>query len=354
MNRIRGLDAIRFVCAVWVMLSHYGIPLPFGHQVQGLVPQILYSTLHSAANGVAAVIIFFVISGFAIHYPFRHGEKPAWGEYFARRYIRIGLPFLAANALVHFSGGRLTSLQNAVLWSLYAEMIYYGIYPLLMVGRRQLGWTVLLALAFMGAAAVAFVQPHEFFNGHGTLLNWIIGLPSWLLGVRLAEDADILSVPKHSRLVFWRIGIWSVSVFCLALEFHSPISGSITMPFFSVLVFFWLRQEIGYYKTHLPLQWLEKAGTWSYSLYLMHHPAEWVTGMLVISTDPPVLVWIMKIVMALILSYIFYLLVERPSHLLARRVKRKLTLEVKPPELEGGPKESLSESGTGKVKLDVN
>ena len=344
MNRIRGLDAIRFFCAAWVMLGHYSLPIPFGHEVQNPILQILYASLHSMISGIAAVMVFFVISGFCIHYPYRHGEKPAWGEYFARRYIRIGLPFLAATALVHFTGGQLASLQNAVLWSLYAEMIYYGLYPLLIMFRWRFGWKALLAVAFIGAAGVVIQHSHTIFSGHGTLLNWLLGLPIWLLGARLAEDADTLPVPKHYRLILWRISLVVISGICIALEFHTMFTGSITMPFFSILVYFWLRDEIGYYKVHLPFQWLEKAGAWSYSLYLMHHTAEWIVSQLTIYSDPPVIVWMMKITVAFVLSYIFYLLIERPSHMLARLVKRKPKMEVNPPELEGGPKETALEA----------
>ena len=352
MNRIRGLDSIRFVCAIWVMVSHFDVPVPFGHEAQTLPLFILYSALHSMVYGVAAVIAFFVISGFCIHYPFRHGEKPAWGEYYLRRYIRIGLPFLAAMAFVRFTNGQLNSLQHAVLWSLYAEMIYYGIYPLLMAARRRLGWTALLSLAFLGTAAVVLAQPQVvFFSQHGNALTWLMGLPCWLLGVRLAEQADTLTGrSRGAPIVLWRLGIWAISGILLSLEMHPPsalhiwLTGSRTLPFFSILVFFWLRREIGYYRTRAPLPWLEKAGAWSYSLYLMHHPAEWVAGLLTIPGDPLVPVWCLKVVLALALSYGFYLLVERPSHWLARQVKQKPRLEVKPSPLEAGPKEQALEA----------
>lgn len=361
MNRIRGLDSIRFVCAVWVMLSHFGVPVPFGHNAPTLLLRMIDSTLHSMVYGVAAVIVFFVISGFCIHYPFRHGEQHAWGEYFLRRYIRIGLPFLAATAFVHFTDGQLGALQNAVLWSLYAEMIYYGIYPLLMFVRRRLGWTALFTLAYLGTAAVVLAQPNVvFFSAHGTALTWLMGLPCWLLGVRLAEEADTLT-DRRARVPIgvWRLAVWGVSSLLLVMEFHSPtgsytsLSGSKTLPFFSLLVFFWLRQEIGYYRTRAPLPWLENAGAWSYSLYLMHHPAEWLAGLLTIPGDPAVIIWSLKVVLALVLSYVFYRLVERPSHWLARQVKQKRLPEVKPPQTEISPKEAVLETAQRPASVDV-
>lgn len=351
MNRIRGLDSIRFVCSVWVMLSHFDLPVPFGHQAPTRALEIIYSAIHSSVYGLAAVIVFFAISGFCIHYPYRHGEQPAWREYYLRRYIRIGLPFLAATALVHLTGQHLAALQNLVLWSLYAEMIYYGIYPLLLAARRRIGWTALITLAYLATAVVLLSQPRiVLFNMHGTAVNWIMGLPCWLLGARLAEEADTLGGQRaRVPIGYWRFGVWAVSCLLFILEFHPPtglytsFSSSKTLLLFSFLVFFWLRQEIGYYQTRMPLMWLEKAGTWSYSLYLMHHPAEWITGFLTIPGDPPIVVWLLTVVLAFGLSYVFYLLVERPSHLLARRVKQKRLPEVQPTQTEAEPKEAIPE-----------
>lgn len=38
---------------------------------------------------------------------------------------------------------------------------------------------------------------------------------------------------------------------------------------FAVLVFFWLRRDIRHFRLHPPLSFLEQAGAWSYSLYLL-------------------------------------------------------------------------------------
>ena len=69
-ERIAGLDAIRFICALIVVLAHTGRPpltawadtsTWFGWFIDGSAG-LLFSS-------AAAVIVFFVISGFCIHYP---------------------------------------------------------------------------------------------------------------------------------------------------------------------------------------------------------------------------------------------------------------------------------------------
>lgn len=325
-GKIWGLDAIRFVCAFWVVLGHYDLPIPFGHGQSSHLLRILDGGLHAAFVGVAAVMVFFVISGFCIRYPFRHGESPAWGEYFLRRYLRIGLPLGAAVLLVRLVGPTPTFWENSVLWSLYAEIIYYTAYPLLMWAQRRVGWNALLATAYGAALLVVLRDPHaSIYAAYGLGLNWVVGLPCWLLGCRLADQADVLSGTRVPTIWLWRLGVWAGSVLCSVLRFHGNIGYPLTLDVFAVLVFFWLRQEIRQFRYQKPPAFLERAGGWSYSLYLMHFPALWAFGTLGLSRLPlpGAVLWLMQIVLALLTAYVFYTLVERPSHWLARQFKRR-------------------------------
>ncbi len=325
-SKIRGLDAIRFVCAFWVVLGHYDVPIPFGSSQHSFLLRALDSFIHVSFVGVAAVMIFFVISGFCIRYPFRHGETPAWGEYFLRRYLRIGIPLGVAVILMHLGGRELTVWENSVLWSLYAEIIYYTVYPVLMVAQKRFGWKALLTAAFVAAGLVILRDPHaKLYAAYGIGFNWILGLPCWLMGCRLADEADTLTGARVPAIGLWRIGVWAASCLCSALRFHGPFGYPYTLDLFAVLVFFWLRQEIRHFRFVAPPSFLERAGAWSYSLYLMHFPALWAFGAL--SRSPLPLpawaVWLLQISFALVCAYSFYWLVEKPSHWLARQFKRR-------------------------------
>jgi hypothetical protein len=91
---------------MWVVFSHCGYPpltegLDRGNPLALLV-QGVYGNLFA---GVPAVIVFFVISGFCIHHPFRAPGSFQLLPYLTRRYVRIGIPLVAA-VLRRTSGGR--------------------------------------------------------------------------------------------------------------------------------------------------------------------------------------------------------------------------------------------------------
>ena len=161
-----GLDGLRAVSILLVMLSHSGL----GH----LVP------------GVFGVTIFFFISGFLITSLMiaewrRHGRL-AVGAFYARRMIRLYPPLIvsilvtvlvmgALGASVHPLGvlGALAYLANYLavlrpdlmanlggqLWSLAVEEHFYFVYPVLMLAllpRLRLAVPVLLAISMVSLA----------------------------------------------------------------------------------------------------------------------------------------------------------------------------------------------------------
>src|SRR5262249_38787338 len=91
--RINGLDSIRFILACWVAIGHIGLfPLFEGVDTASKLGWLLKGLYNASVNGPAAVIVFFVISGFCIHFPFRNGDFPRLARYYPRRYFRILTP----------------------------------------------------------------------------------------------------------------------------------------------------------------------------------------------------------------------------------------------------------------------
>jgi peptidoglycan/LPS O-acetylase OafA/YrhL len=70
-RRVNGLDSIRFLCALVVMLYHLRLmdDVLHGQAHTGLTRAAM--GIFNAFNGPAAVIVFFLISGFCIHYPYK-------------------------------------------------------------------------------------------------------------------------------------------------------------------------------------------------------------------------------------------------------------------------------------------
>jgi peptidoglycan/LPS O-acetylase OafA/YrhL len=341
------------VLAIWVVMSHYGEPPLFaGADPSNRLVWLLMHGWSTIAFGVPAVIGFFVISGFCIHLPFRHDEKLPVGRYYARRYVRILIPVIGALAIDRLAGshdpifGRHSVLWESVLWSLLCEEIYYAVYPAVRPLRKRFGWAPVIGVSFLLAAPTALVYwKAATWTVVGPLQTALILYPVWLLGCILAEQSDTLpAIDSATTIWTWRFVAWFGSWVCEMLNFHFGIPYTQTMLWFGILAYFWIRKEIAYGKRHKPAALLVFGGAWSYSLYLFHEPAMHIFSKLRIPNFGYMVNWFISFAFMLGLSYAFYLVIERPSHKLARRFhtirkseaqREKAT--VAGPELESAP-----------------
>src|SRR5258707_13559034 len=85
-RRVEGLDSIRFVCAFLVVVFHYGL-VPREALGMGTFDFLIGAALRSLFNGPAAVIIFFVISRFCIHFPFRTDTSVNLSSYYCQHLV---------------------------------------------------------------------------------------------------------------------------------------------------------------------------------------------------------------------------------------------------------------------------
>lgn len=325
-ERVRGLDSIRFVLAAIVAVGHNGVfPLLEGIDTSTRIGWLVKGLYAATINGPAAVIVFFVISGFCIHYQYRHSERLRLLQYYPRRYLRILVPLAGGITIAHLAGVTLSLLDDSVLWSIVCEEIYYLIYPLLLQLRRRYGWTPLLGISFAVAIGVAWTDPRGGnYPSYGWQLNWLLGLPCWLLGCRLAERSDSLHLPVSAgRIWCWRVVVLLTSGTLLGLRFHSPVGYPHTLNYFAILSYFWLQQEIRYFRHVSPPRLLEWGGKWSYSLYLLHVPANAVYHHLHVPNLGFILNWCSRFGWTLGCSYVFYVFVEKPAHLFARWVGKQ-------------------------------
>jgi peptidoglycan/LPS O-acetylase OafA/YrhL len=323
------LDALRFVLAFWVAVGHYEIfPIFAGVDVATPFGRFVTHAWQSVVFGTPAVIGFFVISGFCIHLPFRGDKKLAVGRYYLRRYTRILLPVAGALCVYRLDGQKLTFLGEhsilweSPLWSLACEEIYYAVYPLLRVLRRRIGWKLLLPIVFLAATITAATHRHSLtWHDFGPFGTSLILLPVWLLGCLLAEQADSIPVTTSAlRIWLWRFLIWLGCWTSEMLHFKGGIPYTQTMIWFGLLAYFWVKNEIAYGKHAAPNAYLVRAGAWSYSLYLVHAPGMGFYWKLPIPNLGYLLNWFGTMLSSLGVSYVFFLLVERPSHALARKI----------------------------------
>lgn len=324
-----GVDSIRFVLALLVMLSHFDNVYADSLKHSAYLPVKLFGIfLANAFDGTSAVIAFFIISGFVIHYPCKEGIDNLL-RFWIRRFLRILIPL----AVVISVGTAFNHPEKTVTWSLFCEMIYYALYPLLF--KINLSWKTKLIITWLIALLVIvigsyhdivslFKQTNDNYHGYywqfGNYITWIIGLPCWLLGVLIAENIDHLKNISFSKVFMYRLLVYGISCFCCFGKFHLYMSYLLSMSIFALLLYKWIQAEIVYYKNRRPNLVLEKMGKFSYSLYLSHPLAFLLLNRFITLNN---FTYLLFVILTIIAAYIFYLLVERPSHTLARRINKK-------------------------------
>lgn len=331
-NWFKGIDSIRFILAFIVMLFHSNFIYAATLKHSSVLPiKILGLFLANAFDGTSAVIAFFIISGFVIHYPNRNGIRNV-GEFWIRRLVRIFIPLF----LVLIIGAFFDHPEKSVVWSIYCEIIYYALYPLM--AKISLSWknkfiisfaiSIILIITLANHDLVALIKQtnnnyHGYYWQFGIGLTWIIGLPCWLLGVIIAQNIDNLNTVNRNSVIFYRLLVFFISVFCCFGKFHLHISYIISMNFFALIQYKWIQKEIIYYKNNQPISTFEKMGKFSYSLYLCHHSLFVILGYYLVINN---ITYPILIILTVGISFIFYLLVEKPSHLLARTLSAKFLL----------------------------
>lgn len=334
MKRVIGLDSLRFVMAFIVLLGHGAIPSFSDSLIEQY--KIIYlldlGLKFIQPSGIAAVMAFFILSGFVIHYPYTDGKTLNIPEFYAKRFLRILIPGFIATVIYYICFGSMLG----VIWSLICELIYYLLYPLIYKykDRFLLLFTSISFLLSYSVSIIYSLYSTEYngdFHRTGYFFTWIVGLPVWLLGVILAEQykrkiANKETNIKYYKLWLWRIGVYFAASFCLLLRFHMNIAYSFTLPIYALLLYFWIKNEISFYQNRTEYQLLEYGGLMSYSIYLIH--AHIISLLIYINGGNTItsnwLLCLFAIIGSLLASWIFYIIIEKPSHKLARSIRIKM------------------------------
>ncbi|WP_179415172.1 acyltransferase family protein [Mucilaginibacter sp. E4BP6] len=324
---IKGLDSIRFVLAFIVLLSHYSTVLVYTLKISpSNILRFCGLILANTLDGTAAVMAFFILSGFVIHHHYKNGIVSI-KQYAIRRFLRIFIPLI----VIYVAGIKFNHPDKTVIWSLICELIYYALYPLLAITKTS--WlkktffifiiSFIIILAGAHRDVLAFFTQTGAYQGYywqlGPFLTWIIGLPVWLLGVLIAENVDNLKSISFSKLSFYRFLIFTVSCLCVAGQLYWHISYILSMNIFALLMYKWIKSEIAYFKNHQPNSLTESMGKFSYSLYLCHPLIYAILSIWLVNNMST---YILFVFLAVFISYLFYLIVEKPSHRLAMKLSR--------------------------------
>jgi peptidoglycan/LPS O-acetylase OafA/YrhL len=335
-STVAGIATLRLVAAAWVTLSHGARPPLAETAVAHPALGALAALNNGLFNGVAAVMMFFVISGFVIHLPQAGGRALDPLEHFARRLVRIAPPALFAYFVYVIVGSDCTMRFEGILWSIWCEIAYYLLYPSLLPMMRRFGTDRLIAVTTGLSLAMIVATWPTLYHSELSLVPLVaIGLPSWLLGCRLAEIHVEGRLPSFGNPWVWRGAAVVLSAAMKVPVTHGPVLVGYPAGhwLFAIFCFFWLGREIEAFKAAPPRALFERLGEGSYSLYLVHIPIILTTAAVATAVAPPeaggigaiglrFLVWGLCCGALVVGTWGFYRLIELPFHHMARRLGR--------------------------------
>jgi peptidoglycan/LPS O-acetylase OafA/YrhL len=309
LQRNAGIDLLRGLAIVFVLLNHLGLPMRIPLKASVLADVLPVRLLQALNyNGYEAVFVFFVISGFLI----AGNALQRWGSlaqiepkaFYARRFARI-VPCLAALlavlALLHglgvpdytihrpgqsLAGALLAALglhlnwyegQTGylpgnwdVLWSLSIEEVFYLGFPLacLLVRRTWVLVPLLLALALSLPWTRSALDGNEIWQ-EKAYLPGMAAIATGVLGALWFARGTHLS-PPACRILRWAgaLGLLAATLggHWLWPLLHEGVMLVLTGSTLALLIAF--RSE----PPQVPrgLRWLCSWGRLSYEIYLSH------------------------------------------------------------------------------------
>lgn len=211
LRKILAIEAIRGFAAIYVVLGH--IVLLF--QPQQFYPNKSFLIKTLFGYGHEAVILFFIVSGFSIHYSSSCNLR-SWKsikDYLFKRFRRIYPLFfisllfaLIVLFVLHNNGMKSTFVRNILsflfltdiskgsicnpissnppIWSLSYEVIYYLLYPILIQCFHKYGFKKVLNTSFLISLLFSLFCAVGYANHLANVfqLYWI-----WVAGAVLAE-----------------------------------------------------------------------------------------------------------------------------------------------------------------------
>lgn len=382
-DRFPSLDGLRGVAAFVVLAHHTAMILPgMAAAYTGLAAPAAgsatwwfsFTPLRLLTAGSEAVIVFFVLSGFVLTLPVLRSPAFDWLSYYPRRLIRIGLPAVAsvlfafallllvprvvgagvspwlasfhidpvtwrvlAAALDPFSADHRI---NGPLWSIYWEMVFSMTLPLFVglavLARRH--WAVLL----VGATLLAIAGAHANADGFRYLPAFFVGTVAavCLPGIRASGTA--LSARRFGHVAWAAILLSSCLLLILRWLVPLPAGAGVLL---SAMNGLWPLAALGIVVccfewgpavrllSTRPFLW---AGRISFSLYLVHVPILFAFRS-ALAGLPLAVVLPLAAATAICAAMLFFWLVEKRSHALARRLGDRVAGAVRhPAELADG------------------
>jgi peptidoglycan/LPS O-acetylase OafA/YrhL len=309
--RNQGIDLLRGLSILLVILNHIGLRIPLTHTALGyLIPRRLLVSLNY--NGYESVFVFFVISGFLI----ANNSLRRWGvlqhinlkAFYARRFARIvpcllllvcvlslfdllgfqdyvikhanqslwGAVLAALGLHLNWYEGRTGYLPGNwdVLWSLSIEEVFYIGFPLvcLMIRRTWELVPLLIMLAVSLPVTRAALHGNEIWQ-EKAYLPGMAAIATGILGALIVAHA---AVPRRAfTALLCGAGVAGLMVVLFAGDILWPVLHDsymllLTSSVLCLVIGFYWREQAGWRRALPGLGWLRACGRLSYEIYLSH------------------------------------------------------------------------------------
>ena len=376
---IASLDGLRFIAAGTVLFSH-------GYFYLLLFQENSSVTAYNApfvALANVGMTLFFVLSGFVIHYNYGFSVSLPGGvrAFFVARFARLYPLFLLVFVIstveaFRTADGKVDNLgpiplfltftqswwfwifgdraaseaySNAtgLMWSLSTEAFFYLSYPLLAPLLRRLVGTRLVVIGCI-VAVIGAGLAYELTEYRGYLNNWAAlytGNPQaahvfshWLIynspWIRIFEfligavTAQFVMTTKADPARAMIVGSAALAVIVVAYVYSNaarlPLSGAITTcvagPFGIVMGASVVKGQV--FSRILSNRWMVLGGEASYSLYLLHYWVMHNLGHRLADNQPlvtRVVLFVVLMLVSVVIARISYLVYERPMIRIVRR-----------------------------------
>ncbi len=306
-GRIGGLDGMRGIAAMGVLLYHYTFiyRLEFGHTFPAWID------FH---RGLYGVQLFFMISGFVIFMTAKSCRT--WGEFLIKRISRLYPTYWACLAITFtlttiffVSEERSTTWQEGLFnltmlqgmfhvkevdgayWSLYPELLFYAVICLVMFfrGLRYVQWVGVLWM---------MVELHGPIHVPGITLDlqWGTFFLAGITGYKIA-------VLKERT--WWNYGYFALTFVVNLIAHRNFVAYPVVYLCFTLFVF-----DKAPFFAH---PWLRYLGGISYALYLIHQNVGYLIIRGLVATGmPDVLAMLMAIGCVILIAHTVTYRIEKP------------------------------------------
>jgi peptidoglycan/LPS O-acetylase OafA/YrhL len=347
-SRLEYIDGLRALAALWVAIHH---------AVETSVPSailkipVLGPVVSSLFFGQFPVMVFLMLSGFCLYYPYvrksAHPTFSGYANFLRRRWTRIAPPFLWAGLfclpLVAFPAlnigkwadvatldpyviaSHVLFLHNLIpthatkidypMWSIGLEWQLYLLFPLMVLAFRRAGAAATIGAALLIAVAIRATYHHLPLSLGAVLHD---GPFSYLEIFAVGMAAAALAIRGRKLLPNWVLG--SIVLVGLAIVRLGSGNGLVhdlatTAAFFAVLQL--ALDPEGFVARALNSPWLARIGVFSYSIYLVHAPLLHLSWFMLLGLGLSddlnfVLLAVVCLPLIVVASYYFHCVFERP------------------------------------------